>query len=68
MEEVGKSIVSIRRKNQINLPADNYRRMEQLLAEMEKLRPYRKPQNRMYRFDTWEALEKFTIRRASEKL
>ncbi len=46
---------------------ENYRRMHRLVAEMERLRPYKKPRG-VYKFRTWEEHDEFVRTRAAREL
>ncbi len=50
-----------------NDAVENYRRYQRLLAEMERLRPYKKPRG-AYKFRTWEEHDEFVRTRAARQL
>ncbi len=55
-------------KKKMLSPAEYLEKLEALNAEMEKLRPYKKPRGLVLRFKTYEELYRFDITRASLKI
>jgi hypothetical protein len=49
-------------------PAECFQQFEELNAEMDKLRPYKKPKEFVLRFKTYDELYNFDITRASRKI
>jgi hypothetical protein len=51
-----------------NDPAANYKRMQALMRQMDRLRPYAKPRGKLYRFKTYDDLHEFSLTRAARRL
>jgi hypothetical protein len=49
-------------------PEENLRRLEELVREAEKLRPYKKKNGVVMRFRTWDDPYQFCITRAARKI
>jgi hypothetical protein len=51
-----------------NDAAENYKRMQALMRQMDRLRPYVKPRGKLYRFKTYDELCEFALTRAARRL
>ena len=47
---------------------ERLRKMEELNAELDLLRPYKKPKGLVLKFKTWEEHYQFTLTRAAKKI
>ena len=55
-------------QKKIRTPEENLRRLEELVREAEKLRPYKKKKGMVMRFRTWDDLYDFSVTRAAKRI